>query len=94
MLTCFGGASRNRSVGVRLGKGETMEAIIASMKEVAEGVPTAGAALALAQKLGLYLPLTHAIADVIAGRAEAAPTVRALMLSPGPGPEQDQEQGR
>lgn len=40
MLTCFGPASRNRTVGVRIGKGETLDSITASMKEVAEGVPT------------------------------------------------------
>jgi len=45
MLTCFGPASRNRSVGVRLGKGEKLQAILDSMGEVAEGVPTAGATL-------------------------------------------------
>ena len=61
MLTCFGPASRNRSVGVRIGKGETLEDIKQSMKEVAEGVPTILAGRQLAQKLNLQLPLMEAI---------------------------------
>lgn len=40
MLTAFGSLSRNRQVGVRLGKGEKVEDILASMGEVAEGVCT------------------------------------------------------
>ena len=39
-LTCFGKASRNRSVGVRLGRGESLASVMASMTEVAEGVAT------------------------------------------------------
>ena len=41
--TCFGPLSRNRQVGYRLGKGETLEEILDSMSEVAEGVATARA---------------------------------------------------
>lgn len=37
MLTCFGSLSRNRTVGKRLGSGESLESILASMEEVAEG---------------------------------------------------------
>ena len=42
MLTCYGSLSRNRTVGVRLGKGEKLEDILSSSSQVAEGVPTAG----------------------------------------------------
>mmetsp|Transcript_34312 Transcript_34312/g.134567 ORF Transcript_34312/g.134567 Transcript_34312/m.134567 type:complete len:207 (-) Transcript_34312:2199-2819(-) len=42
-LTCFGPLSRNRNVGVRLGKGETLESILSSSRQVAEGVTTAEA---------------------------------------------------
>lgn len=57
MLTCYGAASRNRTVGFRIGQGETMEQIRASMKEVAEGVPTTFATLELCEKL--KIPLEH-----------------------------------
>lgn len=66
MLTCFGGASRNRSVGVRLGQGEKLEDIIESMSEVAEGIITARAAARLAEKLQIDLPFTMAICAVLA----------------------------
>jgi len=67
MLTCFGGASRNRTVGVRLGKGEKLQDILESMGEVAEGVPTAGAALKLVKQLGLDLPITTTVGEVLEG---------------------------
>lgn len=65
MLTCFGPASRNRSVGVRIGKGETLDQIIASMNEVAEGVPTILAGRKLAAKLNLQLPLLEAVYGMV-----------------------------
>ena len=43
MLTCFVNLSRNRTVGVRLGAGETLEEVVGSMTQVAEGVATAAA---------------------------------------------------
>lgn len=42
MLTCYGSLSRNRTVGVRLGRGEKLSDILASSSQVAEGVATAG----------------------------------------------------
>lgn len=81
MLTCFGGASRNKSVGLRLGKGEKLEAILASMGEVAEGVPTAGAALKLLDKLKLDLPMTRAVGLVLNGTADVS-SLQQLMLLP------------
>ncbi|KAL6595129.1 hypothetical protein ACP70R_048232 [Stipagrostis hirtigluma subsp. patula] len=50
MLTCFVNLSRNRTVGLRLGSGEKLDKIMSSMNQVAEGVSTAGAVIALAQK--------------------------------------------
>lgn len=72
MLTCFGGASRNKSVGLRLGKGEKLKDILESMGEVAEGVPTAGAALKLLTQHKLSLPLTTAVGEVLAGTKDVA----------------------
>jgi glycerol-3-phosphate dehydrogenase len=79
--TGFGGASRNRTVGVRLGKGETLAAVIASMNEVAEGVPTASAAVALCDKHGLDSPIVRAVADIVAGKLSPTAAMHALMTS-------------
>ncbi|KAI4302459.1 hypothetical protein MLD38_038201 [Melastoma candidum] len=65
MLTCFVNLSRNRTVGVRLGSGEKLDDIMASMNQVAEGVSTAGAVIALAQKYHVKLPVLTAVARII-----------------------------
>jgi glycerol-3-phosphate dehydrogenase (NAD(P)+) len=65
VLTCMGGLSRNRSVGVELGRGRKVEEILAGMQgRVAEGVLTTTAAVALAQTYKVEMPITgqmHAI---------------------------------
>lgn len=87
VLTCFGASSRNRSVGVRLGKGEPLADIMASMTEVAEGVATAPAALKLAQKHHVHAPIIEAVVAVLTGAVEAPlPALMALMSIP-PGAE-------
>lgn len=57
MLTCFVNLSRNRTVGVRLGSGEKLDHIPSSMNQVAEGVSTAGAVIALVQKYKVKMPV-------------------------------------
>ena len=57
ILTCGGDLSRNRTVGLRLGRGEPLEAILESMTAVAEGVSTAPAAVGLAEKFGVEAPI-------------------------------------
>jgi glycerol-3-phosphate dehydrogenase (NAD(P)+) len=57
VLTCTGDLSRNRSVGLRLGHGETIEQILGSMHAVAEGVLTSRSAHRLAEKLGVDTPI-------------------------------------
>jgi glycerol-3-phosphate dehydrogenase (NAD(P)+) len=60
VLTCTGDLSRNRSVGVELGKGCKLSDIIADMHgAVAEGVFTTKAALGLARKKGVEMPITE-----------------------------------
>jgi glycerol-3-phosphate dehydrogenase (NAD(P)+) len=60
VLTCTGDLSRNRSVGVELGKGRKLSDIIADMHgAVAEGVLTTKAALGLARKKGVEMPITE-----------------------------------
>eukprot|EP00668_Euglena_longa_P030060 GGOE01037465.1.p1 GENE.GGOE01037465.1~~GGOE01037465.1.p1 ORF type:complete len:381 (-),score=99.57 GGOE01037465.1:255-1298(-) len=65
LMTCTASQSRNYSVGFRLAKGETMEQIRRSMKEVAEGVTTAVSVHHLAHSLGIDAPICEAVYDVI-----------------------------
>ena len=65
VLTCTGPLSRNHSVGVRLGKGERLTAILASMQAVAEGVRTAKAALGLAARCGVDMPIVQEVDAVL-----------------------------
>jgi len=80
VLTCTGSLSRNRTVGYRLGKGETLEEILSDMRGVAEGVKTVQAVRALAQSHQVEMPISeevHALLWEDRGPAEA---VRNLML--------------
>jgi glycerol-3-phosphate dehydrogenase (NAD(P)+) len=65
MVTCFSKHSRNRGFGERLGRGESAAQILASMKMVAEGVPTAISALECAKRLGIEAPITAQVHAVI-----------------------------
>jgi len=66
VLTCTGALSRNRSVGVELGRGRQLPEIIAAMHGmVAEGVFTAGAAMQLAKARGVEMPITEQIYAVL-----------------------------
>ncbi|ALA56916.1 NAD(P)H-dependent glycerol-3-phosphate dehydrogenase [Nitrospira moscoviensis] len=65
VLTCTGALSRNHMVGVRLGQGEKLETILSGMQAVAEGVRTAHAALGLARRHGVEMPITQEINAVL-----------------------------
>jgi len=75
MVTCFSRHSRNRAVGERLGKGECLADIIASMNMVAEGVPTTYSAHECARRLGVDTPIieqVRALLDGVVGPRETA----------------------
>lgn len=79
IVTCTSRWSRNRAVGERLGRGEPLDRILASMEQVAEGVWTCKAALELARESGVEVPITEQVVAVVhEGRAPRA-AVRALM---------------
>ena len=65
VLTCTGTLSRNHTVGVRLGQGEKLETILSGMQAVAEGVRTARAALGLARRLQVDMPIVQEINAVL-----------------------------
>ena len=66
VLTCTGGASRNRQVGERLGRGESMEKIMAGMSTVAEGVATAHAVRDLSKRHGVEMPVSTEVYAIVA----------------------------
>jgi glycerol-3-phosphate dehydrogenase (NAD(P)+) len=61
VLTCTGELSRNRRVGVELGKGRPLQQVLGEMKEVAEGVKTAKSARDMARTLGVELPICEQV---------------------------------
>ncbi len=65
VLTCTSELSRNRTVGFRLGQGESIDQITASMQMVAEGVINTKTVSALAQEAGVEMPITQAVYQVI-----------------------------
>jgi glycerol-3-phosphate dehydrogenase (NAD(P)+) len=82
VLTCTGTLSRNRHVGLELARGRALPDVLASMKMVAEGVRTADAALALAGRYGVELPIAVQVAELLAGRKDARSALYDLMLRP------------
>jgi glycerol-3-phosphate dehydrogenase (NAD(P)+) len=79
ILTCTGTLSRNRRVGLDLGRGLALDAIIANLGHVAEGVWSAPAILARARSLGLQMPITEAVCAVLDGSAGAREAVGRLL---------------
>jgi glycerol-3-phosphate dehydrogenase (NAD(P)+) len=84
VLTCTGGLSRNRTVGVELGKGRKLDDIIAGLNgKVAEGVLTTTAALGLARRYGVEMPITEQMAVILHEQKPPLDAIRDLMSRPG-----------
>ncbi|HUQ49393.1 MAG TPA: NAD(P)H-dependent glycerol-3-phosphate dehydrogenase [Terriglobales bacterium] len=84
VLTCTGGLSRNRSVGVELGKGRRLEDIVAGMHGmVAEGVLTTNAAVGLAKKMNVEIPITTQMYAILHDGKPPQDAIRELMTRPG-----------
>ncbi len=86
MVTCMSQHSRNRGVGERLGKGETLEDIMGSMKMVAEGVWNCQAATELAAGLGIDVPIAREVNAVVHAGKDPKQAMMDLM-SRAPKPE-------
>ncbi len=82
VLTCTGSLSRNRHVGIELGKGRSLAAILEEMKTVAEGVGTAGALLALAGEAGVELPITEQVEAILHQGRSPREAIRSIMERP------------
>ncbi len=84
VLTCTGGLSRNRTVGVELGKGRKLDEIIAGMHGmVAEGVLTTKAAVGLAGKYSVEMPITEQIDALLHRGKSPRDAIHELMTRPG-----------
>jgi glycerol-3-phosphate dehydrogenase (NAD(P)+) len=79
VLTATGGLSRNRSVGVELGKGRPLGDILGGMRMVAEGVGTTSATLALARRHGVEMPIAEQMHGVLAEGRAPRDAIRELM---------------
>ncbi|HET6764743.1 MAG TPA: NAD(P)H-dependent glycerol-3-phosphate dehydrogenase, partial [Longimicrobiaceae bacterium] len=80
ILTCTGALSRNRSVGFELGKGRTLDEILAGMTAVAEGVRTARSARDLAARMGIEMPIVETVYAMLYEGMAARDAVETLML--------------
>ncbi len=80
ILTCTGALSRNRSVGVELGKGRALDEVLGGMTMVAEGVRTARSARELAHREGVEMPIVDSVYSVLYEGASPREAVESLML--------------
>ncbi len=77
--TCFSPQSRNRSTGERLGRGENLDAILASSASVVEGVATTRSVAALADRVGVEMPITRAVHAILFNGLNPTDAIRRLM---------------
>lgn len=82
VLTCSSSQSRNMSVGLALGAGQTLEQALAGKVSVAEGVASAPAVRALARKLGVETPICEAVAAILAGEVDVDSAILGLLSRP------------
>ncbi|HEY4029950.1 MAG TPA: NAD(P)H-dependent glycerol-3-phosphate dehydrogenase [Caulobacteraceae bacterium] len=82
VLTCSSPQSRNMSVGLALGRGQTLQGALEGKLSVAEGVASAPAVRQLARKLGLDLPICEATAAILAGEAGVDDAIAGLLSRP------------
>jgi len=82
VLTCTGALSRNRQVGIELGKGRALGEILAGMRMVAEGVGTTAALLALAREAKVEMPITEQVAAILHQGKPPREAIRDIMDRP------------
>ncbi len=80
IATCSSPQSRNRHVGVEIGKGRSLDDIVTEMKMVAEGVKTTSAVIELAERHGVEMPLASFVGRVLYEGARPADLIPELML--------------
>jgi glycerol-3-phosphate dehydrogenase (NAD(P)+) len=84
VLTCTGSLSRNRTVGIELGKGRELAEILVDLQgKVAEGVRSTAAALGLAARYGVEMPITEQMDAILHRGKSPKEAIRELMARPG-----------
>ncbi|HXP30038.1 MAG TPA: NAD(P)H-dependent glycerol-3-phosphate dehydrogenase [Stellaceae bacterium] len=81
-LTCTSLQSRNHSLGLALGEGQTLASILAGRRSIAEGVSSAAAVTALAGRLGVEMPICAAIDAILNRNASIDHAIEALLARP------------
>ncbi len=79
VLTCTGELSRNRMVGIELARGRKLDEIVGSMKMVAEGIKTTDAAVELARRFGVEMPITEQMYQMLYHGVSPREAIRRLM---------------
>jgi glycerol-3-phosphate dehydrogenase (NAD(P)+) len=79
VLTCTGDLSRNRMVGIELARGRKLDEIVGSMNMVAEGVKTTQAAVELARRFGVEMPITEQMYQMLYHGVSPREAIRRLM---------------
>lgn len=82
VLTCGSTQSRNMSLGMALGQGQTAEQALSGKLSVAEGAATAPVLVEAARAAGVDMPIATAVADLLAGRAQVGDVVQRLLSRP------------
>ncbi len=82
VLTCTGHLSRNRRVGLELGKGRSLAEIVSTMDQVAEGVSTTHAAAALARQHDVEMPIVFQMERLLSGKTTPREAMKELMSRP------------
>jgi len=82
VLTCSSPQSRNMSVGLALGQGQSLEAALAGKVSVAEGVASAPAVRELAARIGVEAPICEAVAAILAGEVGVEAAITGLLSRP------------
>jgi glycerol-3-phosphate dehydrogenase (NAD(P)+) len=82
VLTCSSPQSRNMSLGLALGRGESLASLLSGRLSVVEGVETAPAVRALAARLGVETPICEAVAAVLAGERDLDEAIGGLLARP------------
>jgi len=80
ITTCVSPHGRNRKVGMRIGRGETLKQVLASMEQVAEGVPTTKAVIKLAKRHGVDMPIAEQVHRILFFRKSPKRGLADLML--------------
>lgn len=82
ILTCNSPKSRNMSLGMALGQGQSLDDIMKTRNSVSEGVHSATAVCALAQRHKIEMPISEAVAAIVTGKANVDFEIKALLARP------------